>query len=207
MTAKIRTLIADDHAIVRMGLRSLVESESDISIVGEASNGCEAVSMATMLTPDVVVMDLLMPKKGGVAATAEIVRHLPSAKIIILTSFDTSDGIAHALECGAAGVVLKNNADMELVEAIRTVAKGGKFIPDAIKRQLSTDPPIPMLTQRQLDILMAISRGFTNSDIAKMLGITEITVRNHLMTIFAKTGASSRAEAVATAIRKHLLEP
>ena len=206
MTDKISVLIADDHTIVRMGLSAMLETETDIQVVGLAKNGVEALAEAQRLTPDIVIMDLMMPKKDGVEATAELKEHLPTVKVIILTTFGTSDGIAHAIECGAAGAVLKNAEDTELVTAIRKVAAGGKYLSPEIKQQLTNDPPVPELTPRQMQVLQSMTRGLTNRDIAKQLGIRQDGVNLHVNAILQKIGAANRTEAVAIALRKHLLK-
>ena len=149
MHQKIRILIADDHLIVRTGLTALLGTEKDLEVVGQAKNGIEAVSEAARLKPDIVIMDLQMPKKDGVTATAEIAANTPSARVILLTTFGTSDGIAHALSAGAKGAILKNTDNAELARAIRKVAEGGEFISAEIRQQLAVDPPIPGLTPRQ----------------------------------------------------------
>ena len=206
MTDKIRVLIADDHTIVRMGLSAMLETETDIQVVGQAKNGVEALVETQRLNPDIVIMDLMMPKKDGVEATAELKEHLPTVKVIILTTFGTSDGIAHAIECGAAGAVLKNAEDTELVTAIRKVAAGGSYLSPEIKRQLTNDPPVPELTPRQMQVLQSMTRGLTNRDIAKQLGIRQDGVNLHVNAILQKIGAANRTEAVAIALRKHLLK-
>ena len=202
----IRILIADDHAIIRMGLASLLGTQKDIEVVGEAEDGEVAVTKASKLIPDIVIMDLMMPKKDGVAATKEIHKSFPNIKILILTSYGTSDGIAHALAAGASGALMKSTEFAEFVTAIRKIATGERVIAPEISRQLAEDPPVPMLTQRQTEILLSITRGLTNSDIAKQFGIREDSVKEHTSTIFAKLGASNRSEAVAIALRKHLLK-
>ena len=151
-------------------------------------------------------MDLMMPKKDGVEATAELKGQLPAVKVIILTTFGTSDGIAHAIECGAAGAVLKNAEDTELVTAIRKVAAGGNYLSPEIKQQLTNDPPVPELTPRQMQVLQSMTRGLTNRDIAKQLGIRQDGVNLHVNAILQKIGAANRTEAVAIALRKHLLK-
>lgn len=202
----IRILLADDHVIVRMGLKSLLEDTPDMTVVGEAQNGLEAVSEALRLQPDVIIMDLMMPRKDGVAATADLRKKLPSAKVIILTTYSTSDGIAHAMDSGASGALLKSTANTELVPAIRAVMQGKTYLSREVRRLLADDPPAQTLTDRQRDILESLVRGLSNDDIAKQFGIAEITVRNHLVTIFDKIGAGSRTEAVAITLRKQLLK-
>ena len=202
----IRVLIADDHAVVRIGLSALIGTEPDITVVGVAKDGEEAVSETLRLKPDVVVMDFMMPKKTGVEATAEILSALPKTRIIILTTFSASDAIARALELGAAGAVMKTAEDAELVSIIRTVAAGGKVVSDEIRKLLADDPPAEKLTPRQLDILKPVTRGLTNADIAKQFGLREQSVKEHITAIFAKLDASNRSEAVAITLRKQLLK-
>jgi DNA-binding NarL/FixJ family response regulator len=201
----IRVLIADDHAIVRHGLCALLGTERGIEVVGEAKNGIEAVARTKQLVPDVVIMDIVMPRKDGVEATVEIRAAVPSAKIVVLTSFGTSDKISRAIEAGATGALMKTAEDRELLSAIRTVANGGRVISPAVRKLISTDPPAPELTPRQLEILQAMARGLTNKDIAKMFGIRTDGVNEHVLAILAKLGAANRTEAVATAIRKQLI--
>ena len=206
MQQKIRILIADDHLIVRTGLAALLGTEKDLEVVGQAKNGIEAVREAVRIKPDVVIMDLMMPKMDGVAATAEIAAKVPETRVILLTTFGTSDGIAHALAAGAKGAILKNADNTELARAIRKVAKGGEFISSDIQQQLVADPPIPQLTPRQQEILASMVRGLTDRDIARQLGIRQDGVNDHVRAILQKIGAANRTEAVAIAMRKHLLK-
>ena len=206
MKSKIKVLIADDHTIVRIGLTTLLNAESDIEVVGEARNGEMAVKEALRLTPDIVVMDLMMPKKDGAEATAELHERLPSAKVIILTTFGASDGIAHALESGAAGALMKTADDAAIVSTIRAVAGGRTVISADIKRLLANDPPVPTLTPRQLEVLSSMTRGLTNRDIANQLGICIDRVNDQVAAILTKIGAANRTEAVAIALRKQLLK-
>lgn len=206
MKSKISILIADDHLIVRTGLSALLGTERDFQVVGQAKNGIEAVREAVRLRPDIVIMDLVMPKKDGVEATAEISEKAPGSRVILLTTFGTSDGIAHALAAGAKGAILKNADNAELVKAIRKVAKGGEFLSQEIQQQLSADPPIPELTPRQKEILTQMVRGLTDKDIAHLLGIRQDGINDHVRAILAKLGAANRTEAVAIAMRKHIVE-
>ena len=203
---KIKVLIADDHTIVRAGLTALLGTEKDIEVVGEAKNGAEAVSNAVALHPDVVIMDLMMPKMDGVEATKELLRKVPSAKTILLTTYGTSDGIAHALRAGARGAVLKNADNSELAKAIRIVAQGGDYISPDIRQQLAADPPVPDLTPRQSEILESMVRGLTDRDIAQQLRLSPESVSEHVGAIRQKIGAANRTEAVAIAMRKYLLK-
>ncbi|MBR3921811.1 MAG: response regulator transcription factor [Kiritimatiellae bacterium] len=206
MKNTIRVLIADDHTIVRIGLRTLLGAEKDIEVVGEAKNGEMAVKEALRLRPDVVIMDLMMPKMDGAEATAALHEKLPETKVIILTTFGSSDGIAHAIESGAAGALMKTADDAALISTIRSVAGGKTVISPDIKRLLAEDPPIPVLTTRQTEVLQSMMRGLTNRDIAKQLGIRQDGVNEHVAAILAKIGAANRTEAVAIALRKHLLK-
>ena len=206
MKDKISVLVADDHAVVRIGLSALLGTEPDIEVVGVAKDGEEAVSETLRLRPDVVIMDIMMPKKTGVEATTEILAAMPETRIIVLTTFSASDAIARALELGAAGAVMKTAEDAELVSMIRKVASGGRVISDEINKLLAEDPPAEKLTSRQIDILESVTRGLTNADIAKQLGLREQSVKEHISSIFAKIGASNRSEAVAITMRKLLLK-
>ncbi len=202
----IRILIADDHAVVRRGLRSILQIEKDFQVVGEASNGSEAVEMTRQLKPQVVIMDLIMPAKSGGEATAEILAERPETRILLLTTFGTADDVAKALEAGAAGALMKTSDESEIIAAIRTIAAGGHAVSDEIKRLMAESPPTPSLTSRQIEVLNAMSRGLSNAEIAKVFGINEFTVREHVVNIMGKLDASNRAEAVAIALRKNLLK-
>ena len=203
---KTTVFLADDHAMVRTGLISLLGSKKDMLVVGESEDGVETVEKVLALKPDVVLMDLLMPLKDGVDATIEILAALPRTRILVLTSASTSDGIAHALQAGAAGALLKSADFSTLVSAIRTVAAGGTMIAPDIQRSLKEDPPIPDLTPRQEDILTSVTRGLTNAEIALQFGIRESSVKEYVTQICEKLGAANRAEAVSIALRKHLLK-
>lgn len=202
---KIRVLIADDHAIVRIGLVALLETDSDIEVVGEADDGEVAVRKALKLKPDVVVMDLMMPVLDGIAATRELRERLPSAKVLALTTSSVSDDLQHAIDAGASGVVTKSSVGTRLLSAIKSVAVGRKTVAPEVSKLLSVDPPVQPLTPRQAEVLGFLVRGLTNSDIARQLGISVERVKDHLNAIFAKIGAANRVEAVAIALRKHLV--
>jgi NarL family two-component system response regulator LiaR len=203
---KIKILVADDHAIVRVGLVTLLGRVPDFEIVGEAGNGAVAVSKALKLAPDVVVLDLVMPKMDGVAATAALHEKLPNAKVLILTSFGTSEDISRALNAGAVGAILKNAANSELVSTIRRVAAGKRTVSPEIENMLANDPPVPELSPRQRDILESIMRGLTNNQIAMQFEISPESVKTHIAKLFEKIGAASRSEAVSIALRKQLLK-
>ena len=206
MKEKIKVLIADDHEIMRMGLTSLFETDPSLEVIGEAADGNEAVRKTLKLHPDVVVMDLMMPQKDGSEATREIKDSLPETKILLLTTFGTSDGIAHALEAGAEGALLKSAANTDILKAIKRIITGNKAVSDEVRELLDKAPPVPELTERQRLILASITEGLTNGAIADRLGISEDGVKRHVNAIFLKLGVESRAEAVAIALRKHLLK-
>ena len=203
---KIRILIADDHSVMRIGLTALLESTDKFKVVGEATDGEQAIEKAVELTPDVIVMDLMMPSKDGADATANILKIQPSAKVLVLTTFDHSDLISRALNAGAAGALLKSASNDELIDAIGAVATGERRISPEILRILEEDPPARTMTSRQLAILQSITRGLTNQDIARQFGICEDSVKEHISVILSKLGAANRTEAAAIAMRKQLLK-
>ena len=204
--AKIRVLIADDHAIVRMGLVALMSAESDIEVVGESKNGVEAIRESLRLKPDIVIMDILMPRKDGIAATEELREKLPNTKVLILTSVGTSDDITRAMAAGASGAVLKNADNQNVIDAIRAIVAGKQVFSREVRKLMKNDPPTPALSPRQQDILASLTRGLTNNDISKQLGISIPSVKTHLVALFSKLGAANKTEAVAIALRKHLLK-
>lgn len=203
---KTRILIVDDHSLMRMGLSSLIASEKDMETVGEADNGQTAVELVRKLKPDIVIMDLMMPKITGSEATRIIHEELPEVKIIILTSFGSSAEMSQAIANGAVGTLMKDTATDDLVATIRAVAAGKTVIPDALLRMAKEDASTLQLTDHQLEILRLVVNGYTNSDIAKHLSVSEITIKKTLQTIFSKIGASNRAEAVSIVLQKHLLK-
>lgn len=203
---KIKILIADDHAVVRIGLASLFSAKPDLEVVGQAKNGEIAVRDAKRLSPDVVVMDLMMPGMDGIETTRAIRSSVPNAKILVLTSCTASDSIARALEAGAQGAIMKSAENSELIAAIRKIASGAKYISPEIKTLMENDPPVTGLTGRQTEILQSLTRGLTNKDIAKQLDLSIRSVEDHVDRILERIGAANRAEAVAIALRKHLLK-
>ena len=203
-TTKI--LIADDHAMMRAGLASLLGSQKEFKLVGEACDGEETVRKALELRPDVIIMDLLMPRLNGDEATQAILKDHPEIKVIILTSAASADGISRALNAGATGALLKSDDFSSLAQAVRDVADGKRVIAPDIERAIKYDPPVPKLTERQEEILASIMRGLTNADISLALGIHEQSVKRHVGEICEKIGAANRVEAAVIALRKHLLK-
>lgn len=198
---KTRILIVDDHALVRMGLAALLNSQGDLCVVGEAEDGESALDLLPRLQPDIVTLDLLMPGMGGVETTRRIVASRPETKVLVLTSYGNADELQQAVEAGASGTLLKDQDNEDVVNAIRTLARGGTVY----QNEQRSSAPVE-LTTRQLAILHSITRGLSNPDIARQFGISIDGVKAHLRTIFVKIGAANRTEAVAIALRKHLLK-
>ena len=202
----IRIFLADDHGLLRLGLATLIDFHDDLEIVGDAENGEEAVERVCRLKPDVVVMDLMMPMLDGVSATQRIKERLPETKVLILTSFGTSADVSRAIRAGASGALVKDTPNDELIDSIRKIAAGERVLSPEIERALADEPAPPEFTPRQLDVLGAITRGLTNAEIGRMLGISADAVRQHVIKVCERLGASNRAEAVAIAISKQLVK-
>jgi two-component system, NarL family, response regulator LiaR len=198
----IRVLIVDDHAVVREGLRSFLELQEGMTVVGEAEDGEEAVAAAEGLRPDVVVMDLVMPKVDGVEAMRRLRERVPAARVIVLTSFLDDDRLLPAMRAGAAGYLLKNAQPQELARAIRTANEGEALIDPAVAARLvealasdERDDRLDELTPREREVLDLIGRGFSNKRIAQKLGAAEKTVKNHVSHVLAKLGVADRTQA------------
>ena len=205
-TTKTKVLLAEDHALMRMGLKALIDVQPDLKVVGEADDGEAAVRAAAELRPDVVVMDLAMPGVDGAEATKRILDANPDAKIVILTAFADSADVGRALACGARGAQMKGNPAEDLLEAIRVVRDGFEAVAAEIRRLLAETPKPIELTERQKEILSAVARGFTTPDIAEMLGISQSAVKQHLAHVCEKLGAANRSEAAAIAIRRQIVK-
>lgn len=203
---KTKILIVDDHAIVRMGLASLLGTRPEYEVVGDAGNGETALRKAARLKPDVILLDMVMPGMDGAETTRHLIENNPQSRILILTSYGTSDGIARALEAGALGAVIKTLDFKDLVKAIQSVAAGKKYISDEIQEMLANSSPISDLSPRQNEILQGLARGLNNVEIAAQLGISRSVVKEHEMALYAKIGAANRTEAVTIALKKHLLK-
>ncbi|MBR2837281.1 MAG: response regulator transcription factor [Kiritimatiellae bacterium] len=203
---KISILIADDHALIRMGLSALLRYERDMTVVGEAEDGESAVRLAEELRPDVVIMDLKMPVLDGVEATARIHKAIPTTKVLILTTFGTSQDAARAIAAGAAGAIVKDEENTTLIDSIRKIHAGEKIFSQQILQTIENDGEEIALSPRQQQVLQSAARGLSNTDIALQYGLAKDSVKHYLSDIFQKLGAANRSEAVAIAIRKHLLK-
>jgi two-component system, NarL family, response regulator LiaR len=207
----IRVLVVDDHAVVREGLRTFLELQEGIAVVGEAADGEEAVRQAEALRPDVIVMDLVMPRLDGVGAMRELRRRLPSARVIVLTSFVEDERLLPAIQAGAAGYLLKNVAPAELARAVRAAHAGEALIDPLVAARLVDaiaqppgEPAPERLTAREQEVLALIARGFSNKRIARELGIAEKTVKTHVGHVLAKLGVADRTQAAVHAVRAGL---
>jgi two-component system NarL family response regulator len=215
----IRVLVVDDHALFRRGLQMVLEQEPDIEVVGEASDGAEAVTTAAETLPDIVLMDVRMPRRGGIDACTSIHETVPSAKIIMLTISDEEVDLYDAIKAGAMGYLLKEISIEEVASAIRAVHGGQSLISPSMASKLLTEfasmikktddrqqVPTPRLTDREMEVLKLVAKGMNNRDIAKQLFISENTVKNHIRNILEKLQLHSRMEAVVYAVREKLLE-
>lgn len=214
---KIKVLLAEDHVVVREGTRQLLEREDDLEVVGEAGDGEEAIRLAQELKPDVVVMDIAMPKINGIEATKEIKAALPSTAVLILTAYDYDEFIFSMLDAGAAGYLLKSVSGDELVQAIRGLHGGESVLHPVVLRKMlayskpravgSEERPSEALTQREMEVLRMAAQGRANKDIAKELAVSVRTVQAHLSNIFNKLGVGSRTEAVVYSLKRGWLRP
>ena len=214
--ARIRVLIADDHAVVRQGLRTFLELQDDIEVMGDACDGEEAVAAALDGRPDVVIMDLVMPGLDGIEATRRILRERPATRVIALTSFLDDEKVLPAVRAGAAGYLLKDVEPEQLVRAIRTVHGGEALLHPAatatVMRELAdhaepADEADLGLTGREREVLALVARGLPNKLIARELGIAEKTVKTHVSSILAKLGVTDRTQAALLAVRRGWVEP
>jgi NarL family two-component system response regulator LiaR len=211
--SNINVLLAEDHVITRQGIRRLLEDEKGVTVIGEASDGEEAVQMATELKPDIVIMDIAMPKLNGIEATRQIKLISPRTAVLILSAYDDDEYVFALLKVGAAGYLLKNVSGDELTRAIRAVDKGEPVLDPIVARKVmnyftlpdkgrGVERPSEHLSNRETDILKLAAKGMTNKDIADKLHLSNRTVEGHLRTVFNKLGVGSRTEAVLYGLRK-----
>ena len=210
MTSPIRVLLVDDHAILRKGIRALLSTEPDIEVVGEASDGAEALAQAEALQPNVILMDLVMPNMDGIVATQQVTTRQPGVRVLVLTSFVADDKVFPAIKAGALGYILKDTGPDELVRAIRQVHRGEPTLEPEIARkvlfelaQSSKQPPTPdPLTGRELEVLRLIAQGKSNREIAEDLVLAEVTVRTHVSNILSKLHLANRTQAALYALKE-----
>ena len=205
MGNRIKVLLADDHLVVRMGIAAIISFEQDLVVIGETDNGIDAVRLARELKPDVIVMDLMMPRMSGADATVEILKENPAAKVLALTTFGTSIEIRKMLDAGAAGALVKTSSQTEIIDAIRSVAAGRHVISKEISNSLKVAPDAPKLSSRQIEVMNLVAKGFANNDIARILNISVNSVKDHLKNIYTILDVSSRTEAATIAINLKLI--
>jgi len=216
----IKVLLADDHALVRNGLRGMLDAQDDIEVVGEAEDGAEAVDRAIELRPDVVVMDIRMPKLDGIEATRRLMQQGDGApRVMVLTTFDLDEYVYKALQAGAGGFMLKDAPPGQLAEAIRTVAAGDSLLAPAVTKRLVEQfvarPPAETvreerfdeLTERELEVLKLITKGLSNAEIGERLFLSEATVKTHVTRVLSKLGVRDRVQAVVLAYESGLVHP
>lgn len=205
---KLSILIADDHPVVRDGLRGMLESQADFEVVGEAEDGAQAIQLVEELGPDIVLMDLRMPQVDGVTATREIKRSQPETQILVLTTYDSDADILPAIEAGATGYLLKDSSREELYKAIQATARGETVLAPTVAARLvgrMRAPAEEKLSSRELEVLQLVAEGASNKDIASRLHISQATVKSHLIHIFGKLGVSDRTAAVTVALQRGIM--
>jgi DNA-binding NarL/FixJ family response regulator len=201
-------LLVDDHPVVREGLRRMIDAEHDLTVVGEAGSGAEAIALAESLRPDVILMDLRMPDVDGVTATERILAALPRTRIVVVTTYESDTDILRAVEAGAAGYLLKDASRAELAEAVRDAARGKTVLAPTVAGRLVhfvRQPTSVTLSTREVEVLGQVAKGKTNAEIGHLLHISEATVKTHLLRAFNKLGVSDRTAAVTTAMSLGLL--
>jgi DNA-binding NarL/FixJ family response regulator len=216
---KIRVLVADDQEVIRTGLTIILNHQPDLEIIGQAEDGEQAVAMARSLEPDVILMDIKMPRLNGIQATRQIVAAQPKTQIIILTTYDNDDWVFDGIRAGAIGYLLKDTAGDRLAEAVRGALRGESQIDPAVarkvlrefqrltpRRRVADEPPLERLTEREEDVLRLMADGQSNKDIAAALSLSEGTVKNHISVILDKLHANDRTQAVITALKRGLVD-
>jgi DNA-binding NarL/FixJ family response regulator len=204
-----RVLLVDDHPVVREGLRGMINAEDDLTVVGEAGSGAEAIALAESLCPDVILMDLRMPDVDGVTATERILAASPSIRIVVVTTYESDADILRAVEAGAAGYLLKDASRLELADAVRDAARGKTVLAPSVADRLVRfvrQPASVSLSSREVEVLGLVAKGTTNAEIGRALHISEATVKTHLLRAFNKLDVSDRTAAVTTAMALGLLD-
>jgi len=213
--AKVRIVLADDHALLREGIRALLSRESDIEVVGEASDGREAIARCRALKPDVVLMDIAMPGLGGLEAALEIRKECPETKILVLTQYEDREYVTRFLKVGAAGYVLKNSAGAELASAIRSVQRGGLVLDPQVARDALREPepaadgegdPYDALTDREKQVLKLVAEGKSNKEVAEVLGISVKTAMSHRERVMEKLGLHNRTDLIRFALKRGVIQ-
>jgi DNA-binding NarL/FixJ family response regulator len=204
-TVAVKVYIVDDHPVVRLGLRTMLDSEEHISVVGMAGTAREAITEVEQMSPDVVLMDLRMPEMEGTEAIVELRREHPDINILVLTNYESDEYILRALQAGARGYLLKSTPQDEIVKAVEMVARNERCIPERIAKRLLDSIGREALSQRELEVLILVAKGLTNKEIAQRLYISDKTARNHVASCLEKLHASDRTEAATTAIARGLI--
>ncbi|HEX9539553.1 MAG TPA: response regulator transcription factor [Streptosporangiaceae bacterium] len=223
MSTPVKILIVDDQQLLRLGFRMIFEAQSDLEVVGEAGDGTEALRLTGQTRPDVVLMDVRMPRTDGIEATEQITAKYPDARVLVLTTFDLDEYAFAALRAGASGFLLKNVEPAELLAAIRTVAKGDAVVAPRVTRRLlerfadqlpagpedpgEQDPRLSLLTEREREVLIEVAQGLSNAEIAQRLFLSESTVKTHVGRILPKLGLRDRVQAVVFAYETRLIRP
>ena len=204
--AVTRILVADDHLVYRIGIRNLLELEAGFEVVGEATDGAQAIAHYRKLRPDVLLLDLRMPQKGGIEVVRTIRNEFPGARILIVTSYQTEEEVFQVLQAGAQGYILKDTGREMLIRAVRAVVSGKRWIAPHIQRQLSDRVLRQPLTTREMEVLLLLARGLTNREIATVYGISPSTVKNQVSSLLAKLEVSDRTEAVSFCLARGIVQ-
>lgn len=203
MSAPIRILLADDHPPLRAGLAAILNSQDDFQVVAEAGSGAEVMAVREEI--DVHILDLRMPEGDGISTIKRLVARDPSVKVLVLTTYDNEEDIFQALEAGARGYLLKDTTKEELIEAVRQVQRGERYLPQAVAARLADRLIRPSLTPRELDVLRLVSRGRSNKEMASAMFVSEETVKTHMKALFQKLGVHDRAEAVSVSLQRGII--
>lgn len=205
MSPVITILVIDDHPLMQIGIKAVIHGQEDLSIIGEARDGQTAIELFRRLQPGVVLMDLRLPGKTGIEATTAITSEFPQARVLVISNYDGDEDISQALDAGAAGYLFKSVMEDELLDAIRQVHAGKRYLPRNVTLRLHERTEPVRLTQRENDILTMLGKGFSNKELARILGVSTDTVKTHLKNLFRKLNVSDRAEAVREAIHRGFL--